>query len=77
LRVSVLALLSLTVGLLGAAAVLAVLPEVSATVSGALAWLLAALAGATPDHVAFIGTVWLGFPLLLATTYLLVFRSPR
>lgn len=73
LRVSVLALFCLIVGLLGGAAVLAVLPKMSATVSGALA----VLAEASPDQVALIGTVWLGFPLLLATTYLLVFRTRR
>jgi hypothetical protein len=77
LRVSLLALLSLTVGLIVAAAVLAVLPQASVTVSDAMTWLRSAPAGAAPDYVALIGTVWLGFPLLLAATYLLVFRPAR
>jgi hypothetical protein len=77
LRVSALTLVSLTVGLMGATAVLAILPDASATVSGAFASLLGAAAGAAPDRLALVATAWIGFPLLLATTYLLVFRSPR
>jgi hypothetical protein len=77
LRGSLLALLSLTIGLIVAAAVLAVLPQASATVSDAMTWLRTVPAGAAPDYVALIGTVWLGFPLLLAATYLLVFRQAR
>jgi hypothetical protein len=76
-RVVALALLSLAVGLLAAAAVLAVLPAVSASVSAAGDWLVAALAASSPALITLIGTSLLGLPCLLVTTYLLVLRPVR
>ena len=76
-RVVALALLSLAIGLLAAAAVLAVLPAVSASVSAAGDWLVAALAESSPALITLIGTSLLGLPCLLAATYLLVLRPLR
>jgi hypothetical protein len=72
-RLSFQALVGLAGGLAGSAAVLAALPETSA----ALAWLVAALMRAPPSQITLLGSVWLGLPLFLATTYLLVFRAAR
>ena len=76
-RVVALALSSLVVGLLAAAAVLAVLPEVPGTVSAAGDWLFAALAETPPALIILIGTSLLGLPFLLGATYLLVLRPLR
>ena len=76
-RVVALALSSLVAGLLAAAAVLAVLPTVSATVGAAGIWLFAALAETPPALIVLIGTSLLGLPFLLGATYLLVLRPLR
>lgn len=70
-------LLSLALGLAGAAAVLAIWPEASVTVSAARSWLSTALAETSLADMTAIGTVWLGLPAFLAATYLLVLRPLR
>src|SRR5688500_9725364 len=76
-RVSIQALVSLAGGLAGSAAVLAALPPVSSAASAALTWLVAALMRTPPAQITLIGSVWLGLPLFLFATYLLVFRPAR
>jgi hypothetical protein len=75
-RLGALGLLSLTLGLAGASAVLAIWPEVSSAVGAARTWVLTMSATTSPADVTVIATAWLGLPLLLAATYLLVLR-PR
>ena len=72
-RLGALAFLSFTVALAGASAVFAIWPEVSAIVSAART----TLAEASPADMTAIATAWLGLPLLLAATYLLVLRPSR
>lgn len=74
---SALVLLGLTLGIAGAAAVLAIWPGVSATANATRAWLSTALAEASLVDMTLIGTVWLGLPLMLVATYLLVLRPLR
>lgn len=76
-RLGLVSLLGLGVSLAGAAATVAVLPKVLATVVAARVWLSGAWAAASAVDMAAIGTAWLGLPMLLAATYLLVLRPPR
>jgi hypothetical protein len=76
-RVSSHALVSLAGGLAGSAAVLAALPAVSSAASAALTWLVAALMRTSSAQITLIGSVWVGLPLFLVATYLLVFRPTR
>ena len=76
-RLGALAFLSFTVALAGASAVFAIWPEVSAAAEAARTSLLTALAEASPVDMTAIATAWLGLPLLLAATYLLVLRPSR
>jgi hypothetical protein len=76
-QLGVAALLGLAVGLLVAAAVVAVLKEVSLIVIVVHTSLSTALAETSLADMTAIGTVWLGLPLLLAATYLLVLRPLR
>jgi hypothetical protein len=76
-RFRALSLVGLALGIVGSSAVLAILPEVSALVSAARASLLTALAEASAVDLTAIATAWLGLPLLLAATYLLVLRPSR
>jgi hypothetical protein len=73
-RALALALAGITAGLLAAAAALVVVPAVSEAVGAAGAWLFAALAEAPPVLITLVGTSLVGFPVLLAATYLLVLR---
>jgi hypothetical protein len=74
---SPLAFLSLAAGLAGAAAALAVWPQVAATVSAARSWLSTAAAETSLVDMTAIGSGWIGLPVLLVVTYLVVFRPSR
>jgi hypothetical protein len=71
------AIASLTVGLAGAAAALAVWPKVAAAANAAHEWLLALWVGASLSDLTIIGTGWLELPLLLGAIYVLVLRPSR
>lgn len=71
------ALPGLAVGLLVAVTVVAVLKGSSAIATVVATSLSTALAETSLADMTVIGTVWLGLPLLLAATYLLVSRSLR
>jgi hypothetical protein len=70
-------LLWLAAGLVVAATVLAVLPELSAIATGVSTWLSTAFAETSLVDRTVIGTVWLGLPLVLVAIYLLVLRPLR
>jgi hypothetical protein len=76
-RLSSVALLGLALGLACAAAVYAIWPAASAAVSAARTWLLIDLAEYSLVDMTVIATAWLGLPLLLVATYLLVLRPLR
>lgn len=76
-RLSAAALPGLAVGLVSAAAIVAVLPGLAVAGAAARSWLSRAFAEASLVDMTVIGTVWLGLPLLLAATYLLVLRPLR
>jgi hypothetical protein len=73
-RLTAVAFQGLAAGLAGAAAVLAIWPEAAATLSAARSWLSTAMAQTSLVDMTAIGAGWIGLPLLLAATYLLVFR---
>src|SRR5690606_22676547 len=76
-RIGVAAAQGLALGGLSAAAMLAALPKVAGAVMAVRPDVSAALAQAPLVDMTVIGAVWLGFPLLLAATYLLVLRPLR
>ena len=69
--------LNLALTLAAAAALLSIWPQVSATATEARASVLTLLAQSSPADITVIGTIWLGLPLLIVATYLLVFRPSR
>ncbi|HMB74431.1 MAG TPA: hypothetical protein VKQ06_12730 [Gammaproteobacteria bacterium] len=76
-RLGTAALPGLAVGLFAAAAMLAVLSEVSAIAIVVSTWLSTTIAESSLVDRTVFATIWLGFPLLLTATYLLVFRLIR
>lgn len=77
LHLGMLEWLGLAAALVVAAAMLAVLPEVSAIATDMSARLSTVLAETSLVDRTAIGTVWLGLPLVLAAVYLLVLRPLR
>jgi len=67
--------LGLAFALAGTAAVLAAWPELSALASTARGFVATVLADTPPVEMTVIVTAWLGLPLLLGATHLIVFRS--
>jgi len=67
----------LAFALVGATALLAMWPELSALWDAARIGVESRLAAASPAELGVVATAWLGLPLLLAATHLLVFSSPR
>ena len=70
------ALPGFAVGLLGAAALLAILAEVFALGANLSRWLSIVFAETSLVDSTLLATTWLGLPLFLAASYLLVFRRP-